>query len=131
MSSPEALVREICLSFLDVEERPSHGHPAWFIRGKRQFATYHRKHHEVTRPHIWCAAPAGAQAALVAQRPDVYFRPPYVGHRGWLGVYLDAGAGRNELEGLLIEAYRSIAPPRLRERFDDEGRGQQRGRGAS
>ena len=131
MSSPEDVVREICLSFPDVEERLSHGHPAWFVRGRRQFAAFHPAHHDNVRPHVWCAAPAGAQAGLVADRPDVYFRPPYVGHRGWLGVYLDAGLGREELEGLLVEAYRSVAPPRLLAQFDTDGRAARRGRGAS
>ena len=131
MTSPVDVVRDICLTFPNVEERLSHDRPAWFIRGKGQIAAFHPTHHDNVRPHLWCAAPVGAQAALVADRPEVYFRPPYVGHRGWLGVYLDAGVGREELEGLLIEAFRSVAPPRLLAQFDAEVRATQPGQGAS
>lgn len=114
MTDPLGVVRRICLSLPEVEERPSHGHPAWFVEGGRQFATFHAAHHDNRRPHLWCAAPPGAQEALVSARPEAYFRPPYVGHRGWLGVYLDAGLSERELEGLLIEAYRTACPARLR-----------------
>ncbi len=119
MTAAETLVRSICQSFPEVEERLSHGHPAWFVQGKKQFATFHRSHHDVERPHAWCAAPPGAQEALIAADPERYFRPPYVGHRGWLGVYLDGEIDRRELEGLLIEAYREVCPPRLLAQFDE------------
>ncbi len=114
----EGLVRRFCLSFPEVEERPTHGHPGWFVRGRKLFATYHASHHDVGRPHLWCASPLGAQEALVAAQPDTYFRPPYVGHRGWLGVYLDSGLSQAALEGLLVEAYRTVCPPRLLAEFD-------------
>ncbi len=121
MAVTEEQVRSVCLSYIATEERLSHGHPAWFIAGKRQFASCHASgHHDLRRPHLWCAAPEGAQAALVGQRPDVYFRPPYVGHRGWLGVYLDSVVTLTEVEGLLIEAYRAVAPARMLAAFDRE-----------
>lgn len=113
MSASLAAVRRICLALPSATERPSHGHPSWFVEGKRQFATYHGSHHDVARPHVWCAAPPGAQESLSAERPEQFFRPPYVGHRGWLGVYLDTGLGESELERLLFEAYRTVCPPRL------------------
>lgn len=113
----ESIVRSICNSLPETEERLSHGHPAWFVRGKKQFATYYARHHGETKPHIWCAAPPGAQEALVAAQPEVYFRPKYVGHRGWLGVYLDGGIDRQTLEGLLTEAFLAVSPASLRARF--------------
>lgn len=114
----EAVVRRICLSFPEVEERVSHGHPAWFIRGKKQFASFHGQHHDISRPHIWCAAPPGAQEALVGSDPELYFRPPYVGHRGWLGVFLDGVVDRDVLEGLLTEGFLTVCPPSVRARFE-------------
>lgn len=116
--SVEERVRGLCLAFPEVEERLTHGHPGWFVRGKKLFATYHASHHEVARPHLWCAAPSGAQEALVGAQPELYFRPAYVGHRGWLGVYLDGGLSEATLEGLLVEAYRAVCPPRLLAEFD-------------
>ncbi len=112
-------VRRICLALPSVTERLSHGHPAWFVGSKRQFAAYHESHHDVERPHLWCAAPLGAQEALVAGRPERFFRPPYVGHRGWLGMYLDDRVSESELEGLLFEAYRTVCPPRLLARLEE------------
>ncbi len=70
-----------------VTEKLSHGEPAWFVRGK-QFANTADHHHD-DRLSVWIAAPPGAQEDMVAEDPKLYFRPPYVGHRGWLGVYLD------------------------------------------
>jgi len=42
------------------------------------------------------------------------FRPRYVGHRGWPGIYLDVPVDWQALEGILVEAYRWVAPRRLR-----------------
>ncbi len=82
-----AAVRAACLALPEVEERLSHGAPAFFIKGKKSVATvWVHGHHQDDYPHLWCAAPAGAQEAYVASDPDRFFVPPYVGHRGWLGV---------------------------------------------
>ena len=66
------------------------------------------------RQAFWCAAPFGAQDAMIAARPAVYFRPPYVGHRGWVGVRLDVpGLDWDEVETVVRDAYRLIAPVKL------------------
>jgi hypothetical protein len=80
-------LRRLCLAFPDTSERLSHGEPTWFIRGKKTFVTFADHHHD-DRLAFWCAAPPGAQDALVASAPGRYFVPPYVGHRGWLGISL-------------------------------------------
>ena len=82
-------VRHLCLAYPETSERLSHGAPAFFIRGTKTFVTFVANHHGDGRLAIWCAAPDGVQAALVAQEPDHSFVPPYVGHRGWIGVRLD------------------------------------------
>ncbi len=109
-------VREICLGLPEVVERPSHGSPAWFVRGKRTFVMYLDDHHGDGRLAIWCAAPPGMQEALVAGEPEHYFRPPYVGHRGWLGVHLNRGLDWNEIAGAIEDAYATVAPKSLVER---------------
>jgi hypothetical protein len=106
-------VREICLALPEVEERLSHGTPAWFVRGRKSFATYWDDHHGDGRLCLWCAAPPGMQEALVAGSPEQYFRPPYVGHRGWVGVMLNRGLDWNEIAGALEEAYCCVAPASL------------------
>ena len=56
------------------------------------FATYLDDHHGDARLAIWCAAPLGAQDELIESAPESYFVPPYVGHRGWIGLRLDRDA---------------------------------------
>ena len=110
--TPLDRVRELCLSLPETSERLSHGSPTWFVR-KRTFVTYLDNHHGDGRLAIWCAAPPGMQEALVAGEPGHYFRPPYVGHRGWLGVHLNRGLDWNEIAGAIEDAYAEVAPKSL------------------
>lgn len=120
MSDVLERLRAICGSFPEVTERPSHGAPTWFVRDRASFATaWLDGHHDLTFPHLWCAAGPDVQAALVASRPEVFFRPPYVGHRGWLGIRLDREPDWDELAGLLRDAYRVVAPRRLADQVPD------------
>ena len=106
-------LRRICLGLPEVTERLSHGEPTWFVRDKKTFVNYANHHHD-DRLAFWCAAPDGAQETLVAQNPERFFRPPYVGHRGWLGVYLDVpGIDWDQIADLVADAYRVVAPKRL------------------
>ena len=84
-------LREICLALPETSERLSHGAPSFFIRGKTCFLMLLDDHHGDGRFAIWCAAPAGDQQLLVDADAEKFFVPPYVGHRGWLGVRLDRG----------------------------------------
>jgi hypothetical protein len=112
----EDRVREICLWLPGATEKPSHGAPAFFVR--KQFAMlWPDGHHDHEFPHLWCAAPPGAQQALVAGS-DRFFRPPYVGSRGWVGVRLDGDVAWDEVEELLEDAYRTVAPATLVRRLD-------------
>ena len=108
-------LRELCLALPETTERPSHGAPTFFVRGKRPFLMVLTDHHGDGRFAVWCAAPAGLQATLAAADPEKYFVPPYVGHRGWLGVRLDVARDWDELAGIVEDAYAEIAPPKLAE----------------
>jgi len=105
-------VRAICLALPEVEERVSHGSPGFFVR-KQFVMLWARGHHDHDFPHLWCAAPAGAQEELVVSSRDRFFRPPYVGHRGWVGMRLDGDVDWTEVAELCQEAYRVIAPAKL------------------
>jgi hypothetical protein len=104
-------VREICLALPEVIEKTSHGSPAFFVR-KQFLMLWPNGHHDHDFPHLWCAAPAGEQEALVAAS-ERCFRPPYVGHRGWVGVRLDGDVEWPELTELIVDAYLAVAPKRL------------------
>jgi hypothetical protein len=106
-------VRELCLSLPETNERLSHGQPTFFIRDKKTFVMYLDNHHDDGRLALWCAAPEGMQEALVAGAPEHYFVPPYVGHRGWVGVRLDRDLDWNEIAGAIEEAYLTVAPRKL------------------
>ncbi|GAA1739257.1 MmcQ/YjbR family DNA-binding protein [Luedemannella helvata] len=115
-------VRAICLAFPEVTERPSHGAPTWFVRDRSTFVTlWANGHHRDEFAHLWCAAPVGAQEELIAADPAVYFRPPYVGHRGWIGVRLDGEVDWAEIAEVCTDAYRTIAPKSLVKRLDERG----------
>jgi hypothetical protein len=106
-------LREICLALPEVSERPSHGAPTFFVRDKRAFLMVLTDHHGDGRFAIWCAAPEGLQRLLVENDPEKFFVPPYVGHRGWLGVRLDRGLDWRELGGIAEDAYAAVAPAKL------------------
>jgi hypothetical protein len=106
-------VREHCLSLPETNERLSHGQPTFFVRDKKTFVMYLDNHHDDGRLALWCAAPEGMQSALVDGAPEHYFVPPYVGHRGWVGVRVDRELDWNEIAGAIEEAYLTVAPRKL------------------
>ena len=115
-------VRACCMALPEVTERPSHGAPTWFVRGKKTFASlWQHGHHQDDFPHLVCAAPPGVQEELVETEPDRFFRPPYVGGRGWIGVRLDRAIDPDELAAICEDAYRVVAPRTLVAQLDDQG----------
>jgi hypothetical protein len=101
-----ARVRRICASIPGTIEKISHGEPTFFTP-KRVFAMFANKHHGDGRVAVWLAAAAGVQTALIAEAPEIYFRPPYVGVSGWVGVELSK-LDDEQLGAFIREAYRFI-----------------------
>ena len=110
-------LRQLCLALPETSERLSHGEPTWFVRGKKTFVTFADRHHD-DRVAFWWAAAPGAQDVLVEAAPERYCVPPYVGHRGWLGVRLDVAVDWDEIAGLIEDAHRMVAPKRLLQALD-------------
>ena len=106
-------IRKICFGLPEVTERLSHGAPSFFVKDKRCFVMVLTDHHGDGRFAIWCAAGEGVQGMLIEADSERFFRPPYVGGRGWLGVRLDRGLDWDELAGILEDAYAEVAPPKL------------------
>jgi hypothetical protein len=113
----ETQVRAVCMALPGVTEKLSHGSPAFYV-GKQFVMLWADGHHDHRFAHLWCAAPAGAQEAFVAAAPERFFRPPYVGTRGWLGVRLDRPIAPDELAAICEDAYRTVAPRKLVARLD-------------
>ena len=114
-------VRRICLALPEVTERPSHGSPAFFVRGKRTLAMFVDDHHGDGILGIWCPAFPGVQEELVQQEPDRFFRPPYVGPSGWVGVRLDRDVDWDEVRQIVLDSYRKVAPKRLLAQLEAAG----------
>lgn len=104
-------VRRMCLALPETSERLSHGEPVWFVH-KRAFVMFANNHHNDGHIAIWAPVPDGAQADLVARDSKRYFRPPYVGVKGWVGIDL-RHIGQRELRFHIGMAWQMIAPRRL------------------
>ncbi len=104
-------LRAICLALPGVGERVSHGEVSFFVG--RQFVTLDDHHHGADRLAFWCPARPGAQEELIEQDPTQFFRPPYVGHRGWVGVRIDLDPDWDEIAEIVRDAWRLVAPKRL------------------
>jgi hypothetical protein len=107
-----ARLRRICLALPETTEKEAWGTPTFRVRGK-MFAMFANDHHGDGRVAVWCKAPLGAQEALVEADPEKFFRPPYVGPSGWVGVRLDKGVAWDEIGDILDEGWRTAAPKKL------------------
>jgi predicted DNA-binding protein (MmcQ/YjbR family) len=104
-----ARLRDICLALPEAEEKKTWDIPTFRVRDKI-FAMVHDRG---ARFDVWCKAPPGAQTVLVAAAPERFFRPPYVGHKGWIGFWLDGDPDWAEVADLIGRSYRMTAPKRL------------------
>lgn len=105
-------VQQICTALPETTERLSHGEPTFFV-GKKVFAMFANNHHNDGHMAVWIPVPLGAQAMLIEASPQKFFRPPYVGVRGWVGIEL-AQIDDEELTFHLRTAWALIAPKKLR-----------------
>jgi hypothetical protein len=104
-------VRRLCAALPEATEKLSHGEPTFFVR-KKVFAMFANNHHNDGRIAVWLPAPIGIQEMLIESSPEKFFKPPYVGGRGWIGVELNR-VNDDELDFLLRQAWRMIAPKKL------------------
>lgn len=107
------LVRAACLALPTATERLSHGAPTFFVGEKKSFATFTHDHHGDGIVALICAAPPGAQEALVGMDPSHYYVPPYVGHLGWVGVRLDRALAWEHVLDAIRSAFLVRAPKTL------------------
>ncbi|MEZ5905283.1 MAG: MmcQ/YjbR family DNA-binding protein [Geminicoccaceae bacterium] len=108
-TDPIEQLRAICLALPEATEKEAWGDPTFRVRDKI-FAMPKRGDGRLS---VWFKAPSGSQEILVGADPDTFFRPPYVGHKGWVGMRLDNGPDWAEVETLVRRSYRLTAPRRL------------------
>jgi hypothetical protein len=105
-------VRRICSAMPECTEKLSHGEPTFFVR-KKVFAMFANNHHDDGHIAVWIPAPPGLQGILIQSSPQTFFRPPYVGVRGWVGIELDC-ISDEDLAAHIREAWLLIAPKSLK-----------------
>jgi hypothetical protein len=113
-------VRAICLALPEATEKIAWGEPTW--RAGKIFVMFSNHHHGDPHVAIWCNAAEGVQEALVRADPKHFFRPPYVGPGGWVGVRLDTGLDWSVVASVIKDAYRVTAPARLVRQLDEGAR---------
>ena len=108
-----ARLRAICLALPEAVEKETWGEATFRVRDK--IFCMHRT--DTGEPALWCKAPPGSQPILVGADPRRFFVPPYVGHKGWIGVHLDARPNWREIAGLVARSWHMTAPKRLAANF--------------
>ncbi len=108
-------VQSICHALPETTEKLSHGEPTFFVR-KKVFVMFSNNHHNDGHIAVCIPAAIGIQAMLIERDPEKFYRPPYVGGAGWVGVELDR-VNDKELEFHINEAWRLIAPKKLQEEY--------------
>jgi hypothetical protein len=110
-AAPLARLRAFCLALPEAIERETWDIPTFRVREKifTMFTT------DAGTPALWCKAPPGAQTILIEAAPDRFFRPPYVGHKGWIGVRLNSAVDWDEVFELVQRSYQMTAPKRLQQ----------------
>ena len=110
-------LRAICLDYPEAVEAVAFGSPTFQVRSKN-FAMVHKPDERVS---VWCKAPPGAQEAYIASAPDRYYKPPDVGPKGWIAAWIspECNPDWDEIEEIVDESYRLIAPKRLVATLDE------------
>ncbi len=102
-------LRDICLALPEAAEKEAWGDPTWRVRDK----IFAMEKSGDGRPAVWVKAPPGSQAVLIGADPDRFFAPPYVGPKGWVGMYVDRKPDWDEVATIIRRSYSLIAPKRL------------------
>ena len=118
-AEPLIRLRALCLALPDSFEKVSHGEPTFWAT-KKMFAMYASaaNHHGGGRPAVWIKATPMNQALVIGDYPERYFKPPYVGPGGWIGVWLDKRPPWTAVAALLEDGFRQVAPKAVLAKMD-------------
>ena len=120
-TSPLDKVRAICEDWIEFTEVKAWNAPTFRVKNK-QFAMFAEEgnHHTQGRPSLWIKASPANQQLMIRSAPEKFFKPPYVGPSGWVGVFVDKKVDWDEIASLLEDGYRMVAPKRVLAAFDAE-----------
>ncbi len=111
-AAPLTRLRKVCFSLPEVTEKEAWGTPTFRVHDKL-FAMFNDDHHGDGRVAVWCKAAMGMQEILIDADPKRFFKPPYVGPKGWIGIVLTGAVDWNEVHALLAESWRMTAPKKI------------------
>ena len=107
-------LREISLALPEAFEKEAWGECTFRVTGGSMFAMTDNNHHDSGHIAVWIKAPPMVQEILVNSDPKRFFKPPYMGPKGWVGVRLDYKVNWDELAAILKDGYLMSAPKKLR-----------------
>ncbi len=107
-------LREVCLRLEGVVEKEAWGECTFRAAGGSMFAMTDNNHHDSGHVAVWIKAPAMVQEILIHSDPQRFFKPPYVGAKGWVGVRLDTKVNWDEVATLLKDGYQLSIPKKRR-----------------
>ena len=107
-------LRRICLALPKVTEKIAWGELTW--RVGKIFAQMDTHHHGADHLAVWLAVHPDLQQALIEENPARFFKPPYVGHKGWVGVRIDQRPDWKVVAGVVRDAHRFVTAPQARRR---------------
>ncbi len=103
-------LREVCLALSETIEKEAWGECTFRVDGGEMFAMTDNNHHNSGHLAVWVKAPPMAQERLIGADPKRFFKPPYMGPKGWVGVRLDARVDWNQLAAILHDGYLMSSP---------------------
>lgn len=105
-------LRKVCLALGDVVEKEAWGECTFRVVDGSMFAMSDNNHHQSGHVAVWVKAPAMAQEILINSDPQRFFKPPYMGHKGWVGVKLEGKADWDQIAAILKDGYQMSVPSR-------------------
>jgi predicted DNA-binding protein (MmcQ/YjbR family) len=103
-------LRAVCLALGEVFEKEAWGECTFRVVNGPMFAMTDNNHHQSGHVAVWVKAPAMAQEILISSDSKRFFKPPYMGHKGWVGVRLDSKPDWEQLTAILKDGYEMSLP---------------------
>ena len=103
----------LCNGFPETAVEVLREHIAFRVR-KKIYAYYLFDHHGDGKIAIWCKSTMADQHQLIRDDPETFFKPPYVGPRGWVAMRIDGHrVNWDTVRELALRAYQETAPRKL------------------
>ena len=115
MSEDRRLLRltKVCLDLPEAARELAGRHARFHVRDKT-FAWYLDDHHGDGIFSVSCKMALDENREVAGLDPARFYLPAYMAHRGWIALRLDVGKiDWNEVEELVADSYRLVAPKRL------------------